>query len=62
MNDTAEEVASLKELLHSMRNRVEIADKLVNGNRMDLCVTILEDIFTGAQYMVDKYCVQDSES
>ena len=51
--DTAEEVAPIQDLLHSMANRVQIASLLIEQGRGDLLATVLEDIFYGAQLMLE---------
>lgn len=56
--DTANEVAPLDELLKTTRNRVNIALFLLERGKWDELPTILEDIFGGAQLIIDNYCIK----
>ena len=58
-NDTAQEVADLRGLLFSTKCRAEIATILLDLNHKDLLPTILEDLYTGAQYILDNHCVKE---
>jgi len=58
--DTADEIASLDELLFSMANRVELAQLALERGRKDLAITVIEDMFVGCQLMVDEHCVKES--
>ena len=58
MKDTAQEVADLIDLLHSAKNRVAIADILLEQDRWDLLPTILEELYCGTQLIIDKYCIK----
>jgi phage shock protein A len=60
LEDTANEIAPLDELLKSMANRVELARLALESGREDLITTILEDIAYGAQLITDEYCVKRS--
>ena len=58
-SDTADEIASIDELLYSMANRVELAQLALERGRKDLAVTVCEDIFYGAQMILDTFCVKN---
>jgi len=49
----------LAERLKSSRNRVDIALILIDIDRRDLVYTMLEDLFYGAQIIIDKYCLKE---
>ena len=59
--DTADEVATLDELLYSMANRVELAQMAIERGRTDLAITACEDIFYGAQMIIDIHCVKRND-
>jgi len=58
MKDTANEVATLEELLHSTECRVKIARILLKEKHKELLPTVLEDLFYGAQLILEHYCVK----
>jgi len=58
MSDTAEETGTLDQCLYSNLNRILIAQVLRSAGRDELLPTILEDLFTSCQSMLDKYCVK----
>ena len=60
MTDTANEVSTLDELLHSAYNRVVIARLLLEQGKTELLPTILEDLFWTAQTIVDNHCIKPS--
>lgn len=57
--DTANEVGTLEECLHSTLMRTQVALMLIKQGRTDCLATILEDIAVGVQYMTDKYMVEN---
>jgi len=57
MKDTANEVGSLENCLYSTGNRVKIANILLRLGEEKLLYTILEDLYVGAQLILDTYCV-----
>ena len=58
MDDTAQEIASLEDLLHSAHNRVEIAQILLKLGREELLPTVLEDFLVGCQFITD-FCIKE---
>ena len=60
-NDTANQVGSLAECLYATANRVKIAQILLDLNQDELLPTILEDIFVGCQFMLDRFCVKEQK-
>ena len=55
--DVADEVAPLEELLKTTINRAKIALVLVELNQETLLPTILEDLFSGCQTILD-FCIK----
>ena len=60
MKDTAQEVASLRDLLYSAGNRIKIAEILIDNQRFDLIPTVLEDFAHGAMYIFE-HCIKEIE-
>ena len=58
MNDTANEVSSLEELLETAIKRALIAIVVIESHKDALLPTILEDLFCGCQIILDTYCVK----
>ena len=59
--DTADEIGTLEQCLHSNLNRIKIAQVLFDRGQMELIPTILEDLLFQIQNMVDEYCVLHEE-
>lgn len=57
--DTADEIAPLEELLKTTINRAKIAQTINNARRPDLLATVLEDLYCGAQLILDNYCIKE---
>lgn len=63
MEDTAEKVATLEELLKSTINRAEIALMVMQSpDASHLLPTILEDLYFGAQLILDEHCVKEERN
>jgi hypothetical protein len=61
--DTANEVGTLEQCLFSTGQRVLIAQMLLKHGYDYLLPTVLEDLFTGVQMILDNYCiVKDMDS
>ncbi len=58
MKDPVNEVAPLKDLLHSALCRIEIAQFLYEQGKTRLLPTVIEDLYYGTQLMIDGYCVK----
>ena len=58
-DDTAHKTGDIDDCLFSLGNRVEIAKLVRKAGREDLIYTILEDIYYGAQTMLDEHCVKE---
>lgn len=58
--DTADQIASIDELLYSMANRVELAQLALERGRKDLAITAIEDMFVGCQLMIDEHCIKEN--
>ena len=56
--DTANEIGTLEQCLYSTINRALIARVLIEQDRQDLLPTVLEDLFTGVQMILDEYCIK----
>ena len=50
----------LEERLKTSQKRCEIALLLIKHNHPELLPTILEDLFFGAQTIIDLYCVKET--
>ena len=61
MKDTAEEIGTLEQLLDSTIKRAQIAQVILRGSTDKLLPTILEDLFTGVQLILDSFCVKDND-
>ncbi len=62
VNDEPQEIMGndLEERLKTTRNRAEIALLLIAQSREELLPTMLEDIYFGAQLILDKYCIKST--
>ena len=58
MKDTANEVASLDEMLESTINRACTARALIIMGADVFLPIILEDLYCGVQLILDNYCVE----
>jgi hypothetical protein len=61
MTDTATQVGTVDDCLHSIANRVETAKILSGMGEVKLLATLLEDIWRTVQDMCDEHCVIRTE-
>ena len=59
MNEPELQPNDLEERLKTTRNRCDIALLLIRFNANSLLPTVLEDLFSGTQCILDLYCCVD---